>query len=344
MDHILWHCTEARARGGGDSSSYSYGRFVLSPLWRGQSETIGFVLRRILTGEIESTRITHAKFIKTRHEFSIPVGIQEPVHEIVQNLRGVVFTGNISGIHNGVICVRGPGYITAQDILLSPPLEVVNSSRHIATLTEPVDVVIELQIERSCGYRMRTQRPKNEKEGSYPVDAAFVPVPNVVYSIHPFSDGRREMLFLEIITDGSLSAKEAFYGALRKLADFITPFFGHDGPVLIEDLTLDPKENPNGVPGESSSVGSDLLFFPCPSGTKLDNKTALKYIFLDQLQISRSLYMELKQEKIYSVWDVLMNMIGRDFRRRQINFSRSDRIIIINFLREYFPGEKFIID
>nr|YP_010623707.1 RNA polymerase alpha subunit [Annona mucosa]YP_010623758.1 RNA polymerase alpha subunit [Annona mucosa]WBF97764.1 RNA polymerase alpha subunit [Annona mucosa]WBF97815.1 RNA polymerase alpha subunit [Annona mucosa] len=340
MDHVLWHCTEARSEGG----SFSYGRFVLSPLWRGQSETIGFALRRILTGEIESTRITHAKFIKIRHEFSTTFGIEEPVHEIVQNLREVVFTGNINGIHNGIICVRGPGRVTAQDILLSPPLEVVNSSQHIATLTEPVDVLIELQIERSCGYRMRTQRPKNEKEGSYPVDAVFAPVRSAVYGIHPFSDGRREMLFLEITTDGSLPAKEALYVALRKLSDFLCPFWGDNGPVLIEDLTLDPKENPNGFPGESSSVRSDLLFFPCPSGTKLDNKTALNYIFLDQLKISRSLYRELKREKIHSVWDVLVNMIGRDFRRRRIDFGRDDRIKIINFLREYFPGEKFIID
>ena len=341
MDHILWHHVEAKE---GDGNSFSYGRFVLSPLWRGQSETIGFALRRVLTGEIESTRITHAKFIKIRHEFSTPFGINEPVHEVVRNLGGVVFTGNINGIHNGIICVRGPGCVTAQDILLSPPLKVVNSSQHIATLTEPVDVLIELQIERSCGYRMRTQRPKNEKEGSYPVNAAFAPVRNAVYGIHPFSDGRREILFLEIMTDGSLPAKEALYAALRKLAGFISPFFGDDDLVPIEDLTLDPKENPNGFPGESSSVRSALLFFPCPPGTKLDNKTALNYIFLDQLQISRSLYQELKREKIYSVWDALMNMIGLDLRRRRIYFGRDDRIKIMYFLGEYFPGEEFRID
>nr|YP_009975811.1 RNA polymerase alpha subunit [Annona muricata]YP_009975862.1 RNA polymerase alpha subunit [Annona muricata]YP_010488320.1 RNA polymerase alpha subunit [Annona montana]YP_010488371.1 RNA polymerase alpha subunit [Annona montana]QNK05228.1 RNA polymerase alpha subunit [Annona muricata]QNK05279.1 RNA polymerase alpha subunit [Annona muricata]QNS22587.1 RNA polymerase alpha subunit [Annona montana]QNS22638.1 RNA polymerase alpha subunit [Annona montana] len=336
MNTILWHCIEVKNVDG----SLSYGRFVLSPLFRGQSETLGFALRKILIGETESVQITHVKFRKIRHEFLTTFGIEESVHEIVQNLRRVVFTGKINGIHNGIISARGPGRVTAQDILLPPPLEVVNSSLHIATLTEPVEVLIELQIERSCGYRMRTQRPKNEKEGSYPVNAAFAPVRVATYGVHPFSDGRREMLFLEITTDWSLTAKEALYGALRKLAAFVSPFFRDDDLVSIEDLPLDPS----GLPGESFSASSARSLFPCPSGTKLDNKTALNLIFLDQLQFPRPLYQELKQEKIHSVWDLLIHLIGWDSWRRRIDLDEDARVKIVNFLREYFPGETFRID
>nr|WBF97881.1 RNA polymerase alpha subunit [Annona muricata]WBF97932.1 RNA polymerase alpha subunit [Annona muricata] len=336
MNTILWHCIEARNVGG----SLSYGRFVFSPLFRGQSETLGLALRRILIGETESAQITHVKFRKIRHEFLTTFGIEELVHEIVQNLRSVVFTGKINGIHNGIISARGPGRVTAQDILLPPPLEVVNPSLHIATLTEPVEVLIELQIERSCGYHMRTRRPKNEKEGSYPVNAAFAPVRVATYGVHPFSDGRREMLFFEITTDRSLTAKEALYGALRKLAAFVSPFFKDDDLVSIEDLTLDR----NRFPDESSSARAARLFFPCSSGTELDKKTALSLIFLDQLEFPRPLYQELKQEKIHSVWDLLIRLLGWDPWRRRIDLDEDARTKLRNFLREYFPGDIFRID
>ncbi|KAK3199009.1 hypothetical protein Dsin_022424 [Dipteronia sinensis] len=50
-----------------------------------------------------------------------------------------------------LICVKGPGYVTAQDILLPPSVEIVDNTQHIANLTEPTDFCIGLQIERNRG-------------------------------------------------------------------------------------------------------------------------------------------------------------------------------------------------
>ncbi|CAL5198575.1 unnamed protein product [Lathyrus oleraceus] len=48
-----WKCVESRV----DSKRLYYGRFILSPLMKGQADTIGITMRIILLGEIEGTCI-----------------------------------------------------------------------------------------------------------------------------------------------------------------------------------------------------------------------------------------------------------------------------------------------
>ncbi|GJU26588.1 DNA-directed RNA polymerase subunit alpha [Tanacetum coccineum] len=57
---LQWKCVESAA----DSKRLFYGRFILSPLMKGQADTIGIAMRRALLGEIEGTCITRAKFEK----------------------------------------------------------------------------------------------------------------------------------------------------------------------------------------------------------------------------------------------------------------------------------------
>ncbi|KAJ0010020.1 hypothetical protein Pint_33209 [Pistacia integerrima] len=118
----------------------------------GQADTIGIAMRRALLGETEGTCITRAKSEKIPHEYSTIVGIQESVHEILMNLKEIVLRSNIYGTRDALICVKGPGYVTAQDILLPPSVEIVDNTQHIASLTEPIDLCIGLQIERNRGY------------------------------------------------------------------------------------------------------------------------------------------------------------------------------------------------
>jgi len=217
---LQWKCVESRI----DSKRLYYGRFILSPLMKGQADTIGIAMRRALLGEIEGTCITRAKSEKIPHEYSTIVGIQESVHEILMNLKEIVLRSNLYGTCDASICVRGPGCVTAQDIILPPYVEIVDTTQHIANLTEPIDLRIGLQLERNRGYRIKT--PNNFQDESYPIDAVFMPVRNVNHSIHSYSNGneKQEILFLEIWTNGSLNPKEALYEASRNLIDLFIPF------------------------------------------------------------------------------------------------------------------------
>jgi DNA-directed RNA polymerase alpha subunit len=62
------------------------------------------------------------------------------------------------------ICVKSPRYITDQDIILPPSVEIVDMTQPITNLREPVDFCIELQIKRDRGYH--TELRKNSQDGS----------------------------------------------------------------------------------------------------------------------------------------------------------------------------------
>nr|YP_010624867.1 RNA polymerase alpha subunit [Desmos chinensis]YP_010624918.1 RNA polymerase alpha subunit [Desmos chinensis]WBG68824.1 RNA polymerase alpha subunit [Desmos chinensis]WBG68875.1 RNA polymerase alpha subunit [Desmos chinensis] len=336
-----WDCIELKT----DGKRFHYGRFIFSRLGKGQAETIGIALRRALLGEVEGTRITRAKFENAPHEYSTILGIEESVHEILMNLREIVLRSNLYGIHNASICARGPGCVTAQDIFLPPTVEIVDTAQHIANLTKPIDLRIELQIERSRGYRMRTA--KNDEDGSYPIDAVFMPVRNVNYSIHSHGNENQEILFLEIYTDGSLTPQEALLEASRNLIELFFPFidpkekdsfFGKE-----RDLNYGEEDKQNGE--EDKQNGEEGMFiFATPHffilSEKLHNlikknkREVLNYVFLDQLIFTRRTYMCLKGYYIHTLGD-LFNLTHMDLVRMRIHLRIGDIERIFYFLEKH---------
>ncbi|KAL4394143.1 hypothetical protein AHAS_Ahas02G0122500 [Arachis hypogaea] len=156
---LQWKCVESRV----DSKHLYYGHFILSPLMKGQDDTIGIAMRRVLLGEIEGTCITRAKFEKIPHEYSTIVGIQESVHEILMNLKEIVLRSNLYGTRDASICIKGPGYVTALDIILPPSVEIVDNTQHIANIIEPINLCIRLQIEKNHGYCIKRQKLSRRK-------------------------------------------------------------------------------------------------------------------------------------------------------------------------------------
>lgn len=289
---LQWKCVESRM----DSKCLYYGRFTLSPLLKGQADTIGIALRRALLGEIEGTCITRAKSEKIPHEYSTIVGIQESVHEILMNLKEVVLRSNLYGTCETSICVRGPRRVTAQDIILPTYVEIVDNTQHIASLTEPIDLCIGLQLERNRGYHIKA--PNNSQDGSYPIDALFMPVRNVNHSIHSYGNGneKQEILFLEIWTNGSLTPKEALYEASRNLIDLFIPF------LHAEEEKFDLENNQHKVSLPLFTFHKKLAEI-----RKNKKKIALKYIFIDQLELPPRIYNCLKKSNIYTLLDLLNN-------------------------------------
>nr|YP_009687319.1 RNA polymerase alpha subunit [Hippophae rhamnoides subsp. yunnanensis]QDW76066.1 RNA polymerase alpha subunit [Hippophae rhamnoides subsp. yunnanensis] len=289
---LQWKCVESRV----DSKRLYYGRFILAPLMKGQADTIGIAMRRVLLGEIEGTCITRAKSEKIPHEYSTIVGIQESVHEILMNLKEIVLRSNLYGTCDASICFNGPGYITAQDIILSPSVEIVDNTQHIANLTEPINLCIELQIERNRGYRIKT--PNNFQDGGYPIDAVFMPVRNANYSIHSYANGneKQEILFLEIWTNGSLTPKEALHEASRNLIDLLIPF------LHAEEENFHLENNQHKIPLPLFTFHGGL-----PKPRKKKKEIALKYIFIDQSELPPRIYNCLKRSNIHTLLDLLNN-------------------------------------
>nr|AZN62265.1 RNA polymerase alpha subunit [Echinocodon lobophyllus] len=288
---LQWKCVESRA----DSKRLYYGRFIMSPLIKGQADTIGIAMRRALLGEIEGTCITRAKSEKIPHEYSSIVGIQESVHEILLNLQEIVLRSQLYGTCDAAIRARGPGYVTAQDIIAPPFIEIIDNTQHIATLTEPIDLCILLQIERSRGYRTTE---KMILDGSYPIGGVVMPVRNVNHSIHSYGTGneKHEILFLEIWTNGSFTPKEALHEAARKLIDFFIPFLD------AEEENFHFEDNQHMVPLRPSTLPDEFVKI-----TKNTKQIALKSIFIDQSELPPRVYNCLKSNDIYTLFDLLHN-------------------------------------
>nr|WBU12638.1 RNA polymerase alpha subunit [Thymus mastichina] len=314
---LQWKCVESRT----DSKRLYYGRFILSPLMKGQADTIGISMRRALLGEIEGTCITRVKSENVFHEYSSLTGIQESAHEIIMNLKEIVLRSNLYGTCDASICVRGPGYVTARDIILPPYVEIVDNTQHIARLTEPINLHIGLEIERNRGYFIKM--PHNFQDGSYPIDAVFMPVRNVNHSIHSYGNGnaKQEILFLEIWTNGSLTPKEALHEASRNLIDLFIPFLYKD------DENLPLEDNQHMVP-----------LSPFTFHDKLDkvqkNKIALKSIFIDQSELSPRVYNCLIRSNIYTLLD-LMNKSQEDLMKIE-HFRPGDVKEILAILEKHF--------
>nr|YP_010175031.1 RNA polymerase alpha subunit [Oreocharis esquirolii]QSJ56014.1 RNA polymerase alpha subunit [Oreocharis esquirolii] len=327
---LQWKCVESRT----DSKRLYYGRFILSPLMKGQADTIGIAMRRALLGEIEGTCITRVKSENVPHEYSTITGIQESVHDILINLKEIVLRSNLYGTCEASICVRGPGYVTAQDIILPPYVEIVDNTQHIASLIEPIYFCIGLEIERNRGYLIKM--PHNFQDGSYPIDAVFMPVRNVNHSIHSYGNRneKQEILFLEIWTNGSLTPKEALHEASRNLIDLFIPF-------------LDKKEE--NIPLEDNQHMVPLSQFTFHD--KLDKlrknkkRIALKSIFIDQSELSPRVYNCLKRSNIYTLLDLLNN--SQEDLMKIEHFHLEDVKQILGILEKHFavdlPKKRFSI-
>lgn len=326
---LQWRCVESRV----DSKRLYYGRFVLSPLMKGQADTIGIAMRRALLGEIEGTCITRANFEKVPHEYSTIIGIEESVHEILLNLKEIVLRSNIYGVRDASICARGPKYVTAQDIILPPSVEIVDTTQHIANLTEPIDLCIGLQIRRDRGYR--TKPTTNSQNGSYPIDAVFMPVRNANHSIHSYGNGneKQEILFLEIWTNGSLTPKEALYEASRNLIDLFIPF------LHAEEEDINFKENKNRFTLPIFTFQDRLTNLK-----KNKKEIPLKCIFIDQLELPSRTYNCLKRSNIHTLLD-LLNKSQEDLMRIEY-FSIEDVKEISDTLQKHFaiylPKNQFL--
>nr|AMC32285.1 RNA polymerase alpha subunit [Vicia villosa] len=315
---LQWKCVESRV----DSKRLYYGRFILSPLMKGQADTIGIAMRRILLGEIEGTCITRAKSEKLPHEYSTIVGIQESIHEILMNLKEIVLRSNLYGTRDASICFKGPGYVTAQDIILPPSVEVIDNTQHIAHLTEPIHLCIELQIERKRGYHIKTLN--NIQDGSYTIDAVFMPVRNANHSIHSYVNGnqKQEILFLEIWTNGSLTPKEALYEASRNLIDLFIPFLHAEE----EKFNLENNQQKMTLPLFTfhDKLVKDKL-------RKKKKEIPLKSIFIDQLELPPRIYNCLKKSNIHTVLE-LLNKSQEDLMKIE-HFRVEDFKNILNILQ-----------
>jgi DNA-directed RNA polymerase subunit alpha len=223
-------------------SDGSFGKFEFRPLEPGYGITIGNSLRRILLSSLEGFAITSVRIEGVEHEFSSIKGVVEDVTEIVLNLKKIRFRLKVEEEDSEKVTVSfsGKDVFRAGDLnsFLSN-FQVINTDVVICNMEPSVNFNLELTIEKGRGYvPAEENKPLNPIVGQVAIDSIFTPVKNVKYFVENYRVEQKtdyEKLVMEIITDGSISPKEALKEAAKILIFHFMLFSD-------EKITLDAEE------------------------------------------------------------------------------------------------------
>lgn len=231
-----------------DTQTSEYSKFIVKPLERGFGVTLGNSLRRILLSSMMGSAVTAVKFDGVLHEFSTMPDVLEDVSDIILNLKQVRFRQHSAETFTLRINKKGPGVVTAADIVTTDKIEVLNPHQHIATLGNNGSFSAELVVAYGRGYSPVENRSEQMAVGYIAVDALHSPIRKVNYAVSNARVGQRtdyDALTLEVWTDGSIKADEAVSLASKILKEQLQIF-------LTFDESLEPSD-------EIKSMGSSSL-------------------------------------------------------------------------------------
>lgn len=213
-----------------ETSTDGFGRFSAHPFERGYGTTIGNALRRLLISSIEGAAVTAVKFAGVQHELSSIPGVKEDTLDIILNLKRVPL--RLHGDQPRTIRLRAkkPGLLTSANIETDMNVDILDTDVHIATMTQPGEIDIEMRVKNGRGYvPAERNRDPDLEVGYIPVDSTHSPVRKVNYVVEPARVGQDtdfDRLVIEVHTNGSVRPQEAITTASRLLREMLGIFVG----------------------------------------------------------------------------------------------------------------------
>ncbi|MBW6477997.1 MAG: DNA-directed RNA polymerase subunit alpha [Bacteroidales bacterium] len=223
-------------------SDGSYGKFEFRPLEPGYGITVGNSLRRILLSSLEGFAITSVRIEGVEHEFSTIKGVVEDVTEMILNFKQIRFKQKVEEEDSEKVTVN----ISGQEVFKAGDLnnflsnfQVINTDVVLCNMESSVNLNIEFTIEKGRGYvPAEENKPLNPIIGQIAIDSIFTPIKNVKYFVENYRVEQKtdyEKLVLEILTDGSITPKDALKEAAKILIFHFMLFSD-------EKITLDTEE------------------------------------------------------------------------------------------------------
>ena len=223
-------------------SDGSYGKFEFRPLEPGYGITVGNSLRRIMLSSLEGFAITSVRIEGVEHEFSTIKGVVEDVTEMILNFKQIRFKQKVEEEDSEKVTVN----ISGQEIFKAGDLnnflsnfQVINTDVILCNMESSVNLNIEFTIEKGRGYvPAEENKPLNPVIGQIAIDSIFTPIKNVKFFVENYRVEQKtdyEKLVLEILTDGSITPKDALKEAAKILIFHFMLFSD-------EKITLDTEE------------------------------------------------------------------------------------------------------
>lgn len=211
-----------------------YARFRISNLEVGQAKTMGIAIRRTLLGNILGLRITSVFIDGAFHEYSTIPGVRECIHDILANLKEIVFRGESSNNIKAYIEFKGPGIVTSRNICFlanHSSIEVLDINQYIAKIETETELKMELIINsfkenifknntiESSEIANKQEKKTFLQKPNFYIDGYSSPIRNENHYIEKsLTSSNKENLMIEIWTNGALTPIEALQNALKTLS------------------------------------------------------------------------------------------------------------------------------
>lgn len=230
---VRWRGLELPSRIQADPKfrSDTFGRFTVEPFERGFGTTVGNSLRRILLSSLEGAAVTSVKIKGAEHEFTSIPGVMEDVTDIILNIKNLIVRLEGDEPRTMRLAAQGPGEVTADLIEADTAVTILNRDLVICTLTEEVDIEMELEVGRGRGYIPASENEKLAREeqevGLIPLDAIYSPVQRVRYHVEDTRVGQRtnyDKLSIDIWTNGAVTPEMALVEAAKIMRKHLNPF------------------------------------------------------------------------------------------------------------------------
>lgn len=225
----------------------TYGRYVVEPLERGYGITLGNSLRRILLSSLPGAAVTSVKIDGVLHEFSIVPGVVEDVTEIILNIKGLAIKMHSDETRTITIDAKGPGVVTAGDIIADQNIEILNPDYHIATLSDDAHLVMEMTVNKDRGWQPADKNKIFAQNiGVIPIDSIYSPVTKVNYTVENTRVGKitdYDKLTLDVWTDGTISPDDAISFGAKILCDHLSLFVNLTENVMPSTIVVNKGES-----------------------------------------------------------------------------------------------------
>ena len=223
------------------------GTFIVEPLERGYGITLGNSLRRVLLSSLPGVAVMAIKIDGVLHEISTVPGVKEDVCEIVLNVKGIVAKLHTDSPKTVIIDVTGECEVTAGDIKQDADIEILNPDLHIATVNDNVRFYMELTFSHGRGYvsQEKNKQLNPSQVGLIYIDSIYTPVYTVSYHVENTRVGSRtdyDKLTLEVLTNGTISAKEAISLGAKILNENLNLFIDLSDEAKRAEIMVESEE------------------------------------------------------------------------------------------------------
>jgi len=218
---MIWHEFQrpSQVQPEEEDRSETFARFIAQPFERGWGTTVGNALRRALLSSIPGAAITAVKIDGADHEFSAVPGVVEDVTDIILNLKKIPLKIHSQEAVLLTLDAKGPGEVTAGQLVGSHQVDVIDPDVHVATLSVDGQLKMSVRVAAGRGY---VQAEENQTEdldlGFIPIDSAHSPVTKANFRVEMARLGRMtnyERLVLEVWTNGTIGPEEALSQAAQ---------------------------------------------------------------------------------------------------------------------------------